>query len=178
MPHSYQKSVFSPIVEEAVPELNVAAEEDDAPAFLEESEVKLIPVTESHDENQGKENEVSEIDRPGVAEEDLPDIETLDYNSDYSVFMAKGVSERLKNRALRQLWRSNPILANVDGLNDYDEEHDSSQASETDPGDEITEDGQAKQAALSDSAQASNEEPFDMADEGKQNEASLKPEKG
>jgi len=30
------------------------------------------------------------------------------------------VPERLRRRALRQLWRLNPVLANLDGLNDYD----------------------------------------------------------
>ena len=48
------------------------------------------------------------------------DIDSLDYDSDYTRFMKDGVPEALKRRALRQLWRSDPILANVDGLNDYD----------------------------------------------------------
>lgn len=56
------------------------------------------------------------------AEADLPDVDSLDYESDYRGFMAEGVSEDLRNRALRRLWRSNPVLANVDGLNDYDED--------------------------------------------------------
>jgi hypothetical protein len=34
--------------------------------------------------------------------------------------MAKGVPKALRNQALKKLWRSNPILANLDGLNDYD----------------------------------------------------------
>lgn len=52
--------------------------------------------------------------------EDLPDIESLDYNSDYTAFMRESVPEEIRNLALRKLWRSNPLLANVDGLNDYD----------------------------------------------------------
>jgi hypothetical protein len=36
--------------------------------------------------------------------------------------MAEGVSEELRNLALRRLWRSNPLLANLDGMNDYDED--------------------------------------------------------
>jgi hypothetical protein len=36
--------------------------------------------------------------------------------------MKKGVPEAVKRRALRTLWSSNPILANLDGLNDYDED--------------------------------------------------------
>jgi hypothetical protein len=50
------------------------------------------------------------------------DVESLDFNSDYSVFMHEKVPEALRKRALRKLWLSDPILANVDGLNDYDED--------------------------------------------------------
>ena len=50
------------------------------------------------------------------------DIESLGYEADFSAFMKKGVPDALRKRALRQLWRSNPVLANVDGLNDYDDD--------------------------------------------------------
>lgn len=50
------------------------------------------------------------------------DLETLTYESDFSVFLKKGVPAALKNAALRKLWASNPVLANVDGLNDYDQD--------------------------------------------------------
>ena len=52
--------------------------------------------------------------------ESLPDIETLTYESDFSIFLREGVPERLKQAALRKLWLSNPVFANLDGLNDYD----------------------------------------------------------
>jgi len=48
------------------------------------------------------------------------DLESLTYESDFTVFMKRGVPEALKNAALRKLWRSNPTLAVLDGLNDYD----------------------------------------------------------
>lgn len=51
---------------------------------------------------------------------DLPDIETLTYESDFTAFLREGVPEELRRLALRKLWRSDPVLANVDGLNDYD----------------------------------------------------------
>ncbi len=50
------------------------------------------------------------------------DLESLTYESDFTIFMKKGVPSALKNAALRKLWRSNPVLAVVDGLNDYDED--------------------------------------------------------
>lgn len=50
----------------------------------------------------------------------LPDIETLTDQSDLSAFMQRNVPDELRNRALRKMWRSNPVYACVDGLNDYD----------------------------------------------------------
>lgn len=52
--------------------------------------------------------------------EDLPDIESLTYESDFTGFLREGVPNELRKLALKKLWRSNPVLANVDGLNDYD----------------------------------------------------------
>lgn len=49
------------------------------------------------------------------------DLDTLDFSSDFSVFMKNGVPLALKNRALRKLWDANPVLANLDGLNDYEQ---------------------------------------------------------
>ena len=54
---------------------------------------------------------------------DLPDIDSLDKDSDYSVFLKKGVPEELKTLALRKLWRSDPIFARIDGLDDYDDNY-------------------------------------------------------
>lgn len=53
----------------------------------------------------------------------LPDIDSLDAESDFSVFMQKGVPEELQRLALRKLWSSDPVYANLDGLNDYDPGH-------------------------------------------------------
>lgn len=50
------------------------------------------------------------------------DFDALDYASDYTRFMGKDVPEIIQRRALRALWRSDPVLANVDGLNDYDDD--------------------------------------------------------
>lgn len=50
----------------------------------------------------------------------LPDPDNLKPGQDIAGFMNKAVPERLRRRALRQLWRLNPVLANLDGLNDYD----------------------------------------------------------
>ncbi len=53
---------------------------------------------------------------------DLPDLDSLDADSDFSVFMREGVPAPLRTLALRKLWRLNPTLANLDGLVDYGED--------------------------------------------------------
>ncbi len=57
-----------------------------------------------------------------LAELDLPDPETLQPGDDFSGFMQTAVPERIRKLALRKLWRSNPVLANVDNLVDYGED--------------------------------------------------------
>ena len=57
-----------------------------------------------------------------LAELDLPDPDSLEMGNDFSVFMKAIVPERIRKRALRKLWLSNPVLANVDNLVDYGED--------------------------------------------------------
>ena len=52
----------------------------------------------------------------------LPDPDILEPGDDFKVFMKEVVPERLRRRALKKLWLSNPLLANVDGLVDYGED--------------------------------------------------------
>lgn len=54
---------------------------------------------------------------------DLPDIDSLTKESDYTVFLKDKVPAALRKQALRKLWRSDPVLANLDGLNDYDDDY-------------------------------------------------------
>ncbi len=64
----------------------------------------------------------AEADRPLTEEEvaALPDPDTLGPGDDFKAFLRQGVPEELKRRALRRLWRSNPVFGVLDGLNDYD----------------------------------------------------------
>ena len=52
----------------------------------------------------------------------LPDPSTLKPGDDFAAFLKDAVPDRIKKIALRKLWASNPILANVDGLLDYGED--------------------------------------------------------
>ena len=53
---------------------------------------------------------------------DLPDPDDMQMGDDFTAFMAKAVPDRIRRRALRKLWLSNPVLANVDMLVDYGED--------------------------------------------------------
>jgi len=57
-----------------------------------------------------------------LAELNLPNPDTLVSGDDVKAFMSKAVPERLRRRALRALWRTNPVLANLDSLVDYGED--------------------------------------------------------
>lgn len=57
-----------------------------------------------------------------LAELGLQEPEDMREGDDFSAFMQAQVPERLRKRALRMLWRSNPVLANVDNLVDYGED--------------------------------------------------------
>ena len=52
----------------------------------------------------------------------LPDPDTMMKGDDFAAFMRAGVPDFLRKRALRRLWLSNPVLANLDGLLDHGED--------------------------------------------------------
>lgn len=57
-----------------------------------------------------------------LAEAGLPEPEALEHPQQVQEFLRAALPKRLKTRALRQLWRLNPVLANVDGLVEYGED--------------------------------------------------------
>ncbi len=58
----------------------------------------------------------------GDAAKDLPPVDGLDKDSDYTPFLGNGVTEKLALAAMLKLWLSDPIFAFRDGLDDYDED--------------------------------------------------------
>ena len=60
--------------------------------------------------------------RQELMDADMPSIDSLDSNSDFSVFMSPKVSEQLRTLALRKLFHM-PAFNVTDGLNDYDEDY-------------------------------------------------------
>ncbi|MDX2258806.1 MAG: DUF3306 domain-containing protein [Hyphomicrobiaceae bacterium] len=72
--------------------------------------------TAAHDGDSG-----GQLVKRVLTEADFADVDftTLDFRSDYTRFMQHGVPDSVRNKALRQLWASDPIMANMDGLHDY-----------------------------------------------------------
>ena len=66
--------------------------------------------------------EVGEDQRPELTDADMPPLDSLDSDSDFSLFMSPGVSEQLRAQALRKLFHL-PAFNVTDGLNDYDEDY-------------------------------------------------------
>ncbi|KAA0580941.1 DUF3306 domain-containing protein [Azospirillum sp. B21] len=54
---------------------------------------------------------------------DLPPVEELTGESDFTPFLRAEVPEDLHRQALRKLWTSDPIYANDDGLKDYADDY-------------------------------------------------------
>jgi len=63
----------------------------------------------------------SEVEVPVLTDADMPPIESLDEQSDYSGFLSPGVSEELRRLALRKLFRQSRFNVR-DGLDDYDDD--------------------------------------------------------
>jgi hypothetical protein len=55
-----------------------------------------------------------------IEELEAIDLDALTYDNDFTIFMKSWVPGALRQRALRKLWTTNPALAVLDGLNDYD----------------------------------------------------------
>lgn len=85
-----------------------------------QAEAAAVEVPEGVDEGPDLES-MSDADILDLL--DLPDPDTLKAGDNFAAFMAKAVPLHLRNRALHKLWRSDPVLACLDGLNDYDADY-------------------------------------------------------
>ena len=60
-------------------------------------------------------------EQPVLTDADMPDVDSLDEASDFSPFMSPGVSDELRNLALRKLFQA-PVFNICDGLDEYDDD--------------------------------------------------------
>ena len=88
-----------------------------AEAVAEERAAEEAVIAEQH-ESLAEKTDVEILEELG-----LPDPDKMARGDDFKAFLKKTVPEHLRKRALRTLWRSNPVLACVDGLNDYDDDY-------------------------------------------------------
>lgn len=88
-----------------------------AEAVAEERAAEDAVIAEQH-ESLAEKTEVEVLEELG-----LPDPDAMVQGDDFKAFLSKAVPAHLRKRALRTLWRSNPVLACVDGLNDYDDDY-------------------------------------------------------
>lgn len=82
------------------------------------------PVVDSEPAPEAQELAINETlpEQDVLAKYNLPDPDTIEMGTDITGFMGKEIPELLRRKALRSLWKSNPMLAVLDGLNDYDED--------------------------------------------------------
>lgn len=92
-------------------------------AGVEAEEAASAAAEQAEAELRQQQELAEKSDAEVLAELDLPDPDDLIKGDDFSAFMAKAVPEHIRKRALRKLWRSNPVLACLDGLNDYDDDY-------------------------------------------------------
>jgi len=97
----------------AAPELR---QDGAAPEVREEN--ADLPVDAAKPGETGQEAPGQETPPP-----DLPDIDTLNAESDFTAFMKKGVPKALRRQALRKLWASDPVFNVIDGLEEYGEDY-------------------------------------------------------
>ena len=93
------------------------------PELLQDSLHELPGVRDSDDGASGPAAEAEKV----PSDEDMPPLDSLDEDSDYSGFLSPGVSEALRRRALRKLFMS-AVFNIPDGLDDYDDDFTSFQA--------------------------------------------------
>ncbi len=77
-----------------------------------------VESVETNDSQEPPSENVLEAEKKEI---ELPPIESLDENSDYSVFMSPEVDTAVQKLAMRKLFRL-PQFGVLDGLNDYDDD--------------------------------------------------------
>jgi len=86
-------------------------------------EARVEEAAREADLQQAQENALAERPDEEILEElGLPNPEEMERPEQVQALLKAAVPQRLKSRALRRLWRLNPVLANLDGLVDYGED--------------------------------------------------------
>lgn len=81
-----------------------------------------MPESEDKAELPVVDEKLEVVEEPVLTDDDMPPIESLSEDSDYSLFMSPGVSDKLRNLALRKMFHV-PAFNIRDGLDEYDEDY-------------------------------------------------------
>ncbi len=88
-----------------------------------EAKTSVVDPVETEGSPEPTEDQAEELaeKQAVLTDADMPDIESLTEESDFSCFMSSGVSDELRNLALRKLFRA-PVFNIRDGLDEYDDD--------------------------------------------------------
>jgi hypothetical protein len=124
-----QHGSAAPVAERRfVPLLPPLAEPEEGEIAMEAAPPGALALkTQLEAEKAAREEEEAEEERELTPEQeeavkDLPPVESLTKDSDFTPFFAQNVPDFLKRQAYKVLWRSNPFFKFRDGLDDYDED--------------------------------------------------------
>ena len=96
---------------------DVAAEE-----FISRWSQRKSEARESQAETREEPGEAVETEKPVLTDADMPPLESLDQDSDFSGFLSAGVSEKLRRMALRKMFHGAKFNI-TDGMDDYAEDY-------------------------------------------------------
>ena len=91
---------------------------EDLALEIEENELAQNETQEALSEDQSQDV----LQQPVLVDADMEPVESLTENSDFSRFMSPGVSDELRNLALRKMFQA-PLFNIRDGLDEYDEDY-------------------------------------------------------
>jgi len=91
---------------------------EDLALEIEERELAQNETQEALSEDQSQDV----LQEPVLGDADMEPVESLTENSDFSRFMSPGVSDELRNLALRKMFQA-PLFNIRDGLDEYDEDY-------------------------------------------------------
>jgi hypothetical protein len=98
-----------------------ATREEDLALQLAEQNLAQVDIPGAAADQDLQETEAEE---PVLTDADMPAIESLTEDSDFGQFMSSGVSDELRNLALRKMYKA-PFFNIRDGLDEYDEDYTS-----------------------------------------------------
>ena len=82
----------------------------------------LAPPEQALPATAGQQNSATAAPADETDISNLPPVEELTFQSDYTAFLRENVPENLRRAALRKLWTSDPLFGFIDMLDDYCED--------------------------------------------------------